>query len=151
MARSFQQKLKILYLLRAFQEKTDEQHPMTVSDLIDYLEEFGITVERKTVYDDIETLRTFGLDIANRRSKPSGFYLASRDFELAELKLLADASSPRNLSQTRSRVSLSAKLQDLPVSMSRSRSSDRLLWGILSRMRTRAFITTLTSFTGEFP
>lgn len=91
MARSFQQKLKILYLLRAFQEKTDEQHPMTVSDLIDYLEEFGITVERKTVYDDIETLRTFGLDIANRRSKPSGFYLASRDFELAELKLLADA------------------------------------------------------------
>lgn len=104
MARSFQQKLKILYLMRAFMELTDEQHPMTVPELMDYLAGFGIMVERKTVYDDIETLRTFGLDIDNRRGKPSGFYLASRDFELAELKLLADAvQSSRFITDKKSR------------------------------------------------
>lgn len=91
MAKSFHQKLKILYLMRAFSELTDEQHPMTVNDLILYLEGFGICAERKTIYDDIETLRVFGMDIVNRRAKPAGFYLGSRDFELAELKLLVDA------------------------------------------------------------
>lgn len=91
MPKSFQQKMKILYLMRAFSEKTDEKHPMTVRDIMTYLEEFGISVERKTVYDDIEALRVFGMDIRNRRERPAGFYLASREFELAELKLLVDA------------------------------------------------------------
>ncbi|MDO4519804.1 MAG: WYL domain-containing transcriptional regulator [Eubacteriales bacterium] len=91
MARSSQQKLKILYMLRLFMEKTDEQHPITVAEIMEYLSGYGIMVERKTVYDDIETLRLFGLDIINRRAKPSGFYLGSREFELAELKLLVDA------------------------------------------------------------
>ncbi|MCF0134058.1 MAG: WYL domain-containing protein [Blautia sp.] len=91
MAKSFQQKLKILYLMRVFMEKTDEQHPLTVAELIDYLDRQGIRAERKTIYDDIETLRLFGMDIINRRAKPSGFYLGSRNFELAELKLLVDA------------------------------------------------------------
>lgn len=91
MAKSSQQKLKILYLMKAFTERTDEEHPMTVQELLDYLQEYGITAERKTIYDDIEALRTFGMDIVNRREKPAGFYLAARPFELAELKLLVDA------------------------------------------------------------
>lgn len=91
MAKSSQQKLKILYLMRVFMEKTDEQHPMTVQELITYLGQYGITAERKTIYDDIEVLRLFGLDIVNRRMQPSGFYLGRRDFELPELKLLVDA------------------------------------------------------------
>lgn len=91
MSRSFGQKLKILYLMKFFQERTDEKHPATVKELISYLAEMGISVERKTIYDDIETLRFFGMDIVSRREKPSGFYLASREFEVAELKLLVDA------------------------------------------------------------
>ena len=91
MPKSFQQKLNILYLMRVFSEKTDEAHPMSVKDLISYLESLGIHAERKTIYDDIETLRVFGMDIMNRRERPSGFYLASREFETAELKLLVDA------------------------------------------------------------
>ena len=77
--------------MRVFSEKTDEAHPMSVKDLISYLESLGIHAERKTIYDDIETLRVFGMDIMNRRERPSGFYLASREFETAELKLLVDA------------------------------------------------------------
>lgn len=104
MPKSFNQKLKILYLLKVFSEKTDEEHPMTVQDLISYLAEWGIRVERKTVYDDIETLRLFGLDILNRRERPSGFYLASRTFELPELKLLVDAvQSSRFITKKKSR------------------------------------------------
>ena len=70
MPKSFQQKLKILYLMRVFSEKTDEAHPMSVKDLISYLESLGIHAERKTIYDDIETLRVFGIDIMNRRERP---------------------------------------------------------------------------------
>ena len=91
MPRSFQQKLKILYLMEIFYEKTDKTHPMSVKDLIACLEELGIHAERKTIYDDIETLRVYGMDIKNRRERPAGFYLESREFEVAELKLLVDA------------------------------------------------------------
>ena len=70
MPKSFNQKLKILYLMQVFMEKTDCGHPMSVPDLIQYLDGYGISVERKTVYDDIETLRIFGMKIENRREKP---------------------------------------------------------------------------------
>ena len=70
MPKSFNQKLKILYLMQVFMEKTDCEHPMSVPDLIQYLDGYGISVERKTVYDDIETLRIFGMKIENRREKP---------------------------------------------------------------------------------
>lgn len=91
MPRVFNQKIKILYLMRIFLEQTDEEHPMSVKELISYLNSLGISAERKTVYDDIETLRNFGMDILNRREHPAGFYLASREFELPELRLLVDA------------------------------------------------------------
>ncbi len=91
MAKSTNQKLKILYLMRLLMENTDEEHVMSMSDIIAALEEKGIDAERKSVYDDIEKLKIFGLDILNRRSEPSGYYIASRDFELPEIKLLVDA------------------------------------------------------------
>ena len=113
MAKSFGQKMKILYLMRVFAERTDERNPITVKELITYLEEFGISVERKTIYDDIETLRIFGMDIVNRREKPSGFYLASRDFELAELKILIDAVQSSKFITSRKSGQLIKKLESL--------------------------------------
>ncbi|MDC7287855.1 WYL domain-containing protein [Blautia schinkii] len=113
MPKSSQQKFKILYLMRVFLEQTDEQHPMTTNQLIDYLSECGISVERKTVYDDIETLRIFGMDIVNRRERPSGFYLASREFELAELKLLVDAVQSSRFITSKKSGQLIQKLEKL--------------------------------------
>ena len=75
MPRVFNQKIKILYLMRVFLERTDEEHPMSVKELIIYLNSLGISAERKTVYDDIETLRNFGMDILNRREQPAGSLL----------------------------------------------------------------------------
>ena len=90
MPRSFNQKLKILYLMKAFEEKTDREHPISVAEIIKYMDSYGISVERKAVYDDIETLRVFGMKIENRRGRPSGYFLADRKFELPELKILMD-------------------------------------------------------------
>lgn len=113
MPRVFNQKIKILYLMRIFLEQTDEEHPMSVKELIAYLNSLGISAERKTVYDDIETLRNFGMDILNRREHPAGFYLASREFELPELRLLVDAvQSSRCITNGKSRQ-LIRKLESL--------------------------------------
>ena len=113
MPKSFNQKLKILYLMQAFLERTDREHPMSVPDLILYLDGYGISVERKTVYEDIETLRIFGMKIENRREKPSGYYLADRDFSFPELKILMDAvQSSRFITERQSRE-LVRKLEHL--------------------------------------
>jgi predicted DNA-binding transcriptional regulator YafY len=72
-------------------EKTDEENTMTIIDMIAELERYGITAERKSIYDDIEALRHYGIDIATRKSKTTDYFVASRVFELPELKLLVDA------------------------------------------------------------
>lgn len=113
MPKSFRQKLKIIYLMEAFQKKSDENHPLTVNDLMNYLKDYGISAERKTIYDDIEMLRIYGMDIVNRREKPAGFFLATRNFEMAELKLLVDAvQSSKFITQKKSRQ-LIRKLESL--------------------------------------
>lgn len=91
MSKSSNQKLKLLYLLKTLMEKTDTEHTLTVPEMILELNRYGINAERKSIYDDIESLKTFGIDILCRKSKAYGYYIASRSFELAELKLLADA------------------------------------------------------------
>ncbi len=90
MARFENQKLKILYIYDMLLSETDEEHPLTVADIIAKLEKIGIKAERKSIYSDIALLETYGLDIVCDKSKSNKYYVASRDFELAELKLLAD-------------------------------------------------------------
>lgn len=63
MAKSGMQKMKILLVMKELLEKTDENHPVTVSELVLMLGRNGIAAERKSVYHDIETLIKFGLDI----------------------------------------------------------------------------------------
>ena len=113
MPRSFNQKLKILYLMKLLQEKTDREHPVSVKNIIQTMEAYGISVERKTVYDDIETLRTFGMKIGSRRGKPAGFYLEERTFELPELKFLMDAVQSSKFITEKQSAALVRKLEDL--------------------------------------
>lgn len=90
MAKSSNQKLKLIYLAEIFEKYTDDEHFITVSQMIDMLAVRGISAERKSIYNDIDALRSFGMDIECKREKTTGYYLASRNFELAELKLLVD-------------------------------------------------------------
>lgn len=91
MAKGASQKGKLLALIEIFAQKSDEAHPITLAEIQDALSSYGISAERKSLYDDMETLRAYGYDIISVKSKSTGYYLASRRFELAELKLLADA------------------------------------------------------------
>ena len=92
MAKSENQKQKILVLLDLFKSKTDEEHGVTTSDIIDYLAEHGIKAERKTVYADLNTLKEYGYEISKEKKDGNYYYtLLDRDFQLPELKLLVDA------------------------------------------------------------
>ena len=91
MAKGNNQKLKIVYLIKIFMEKTDDEHSITMSDIISELNSYGITAERKSLYNDIESLRQYGYDIiGEQHNRTYYYYLAGRQFELAELKLLVD-------------------------------------------------------------
>lgn len=97
------QRLKILYLYRILLERSDEEHIITMPEIIKQLELYGISAARKALYDDIEALKTYGLDIISVRGDKSGYYVGNRDFELPELKLLADAvTSSRFLTEKKS-------------------------------------------------
>ncbi len=86
------QKMKLLYLMKILTERTDENHMLTANELCEILQtEYDVPAERKSIYSDIDALREFGLDIEQQRGKTPGYYIASRQFELAELKLLVDA------------------------------------------------------------
>lgn len=114
MPKSANQKIKILYLMRLFQEKTDEEHGLTLAEITAELAKLGVAAERKTLYDDIEILRVFGLDIEQRKEKNTvRYHLVSRDFELPELKLLVDAVQASKFITEKKSVSLIKKLQKL--------------------------------------
>ena len=92
MAKDASQKLKILHLMRIFLEKTDETHSITMPEIIKALEIQGISAERKSIYNDIESLRLYGMDIIGEADGKSFKYrVVNRTFELAELKLLVDS------------------------------------------------------------
>jgi len=92
MPKASSQKLKILYVMEYLLRNSDEEHPVSISQIADYLEAHDIPAQRKSLYDDIEALRKYGLDIIQtNRGKVYGYYIASRDFELPELKLLVDS------------------------------------------------------------
>ena len=113
MARSENQKLKLLYLTEMFAEQTDEDHPFKMQDIVDYLARRDVKVERKTVYDDIECLREHGLDIVLRRGADGGYFLGARDVELSELKLLVDAVLSSKFLTTKKSLELIGKLEKL--------------------------------------
>lgn len=91
MEKSSNSKLKLLYVMRFLLEKTDEEHTVTVQEIISELKSMGLSSERKSIYEYIDLLQEYGLDIICRREKRNRYFIGSRDFELPELKLLVDA------------------------------------------------------------
>lgn len=113
MPKSYHQKLKMQYIVKYLYEWTDEQHPVTTRQLIEYLDQNGIMAERKSIYDDIALLQDFGMDIIKLAGRGGGYYLASREFELAELKILVDlVQSSKFITEKKSRE-LIRKLESL--------------------------------------
>lgn len=114
MAKTNNQKLKLLHILRLLNEKTDDNHFLTATQLIEELEKEGITAERKSIYHDIEELIAFGYDIIHVKSKVNGgYYMGCRDFELAELKLLVDAVQSSKFITKKKSAELIKKIEKL--------------------------------------
>ena len=97
-------KLRPLYLAKILYERTDEDHYLTTMQLAQILEEeYGIPAHRQTIKTDIELLQQFGMDIQDVKSTQNRYNLISRQFEIAELKLLIDAvQSSKFISKERS-------------------------------------------------
>lgn len=113
MARGANQKLKPLILQETLLQRTDEDHPITVQELIAALEPWGVSAERKSIYDDLEALREFGLDVQSRKGKNPGWFVGDRPFQLAELKLLVDAVQSCKFITKRKSDDLIRKLESL--------------------------------------
>lgn len=111
MAKSAMQKSKILYLMKIFYEQTDDEHGLTVGEIIDRLDSIGVSAERKSIYDDIETLRAFGLDIEMRKDRQFRYHLISRALELPELKLLVDSVQSSKFISHKKSMELIKKLE----------------------------------------
>ena len=105
MPKSDNQKLKIFYILDYLERNSHQDKPVRASDLIGMLDrQHNISCDRKTVYSDIAALQDYGVDIVSIPGKNGGYYIASRNFELPELKLLIDAvQSSRYLTEKKSR------------------------------------------------
>lgn len=105
MSRGTNQKLKLIYLMKILLEKTDDEHSLTLVEILNELAKYDITAERKSIYADFESLRLFGLDIISEaRNRTVYYHIGSRDFELAELKLLVDSvQSSKFITEKKSR------------------------------------------------
>ena len=104
------QKLKLPYLMRYLLRESDEKHPVTVAQMIAELERLGVSAERKSIYDDLEALRLFGLDIVQEHGQ---YYVGGRDFELPELKLLVDSIQSSKFITEKKTLALIKKLEGL--------------------------------------
>ncbi|MCL1847723.1 MAG: WYL domain-containing protein [Coriobacteriia bacterium] len=106
-------KTKILHLQDILLSETDDEHGLTMPQIIDRLCECGIDAERKAIYDDLEALEAYGLDIIRGRGAGAEYAIGNRQFELPELLLLIDAvQSSRFLTKKKSEA-LIVKLQRL--------------------------------------
>ncbi|MCR4989881.1 MAG: transcriptional regulator [Lachnospiraceae bacterium] len=114
MPKEAKQKIKLLYILEALLKNTDEHNCLSASDLIEMLAEKEVFVERKTVFSDIATLKEAGYDIGLSKSKNGGgYYIASREFELPELKIITEAILSSRYITSKKSKELILKLESL--------------------------------------
>lgn len=136
MPKSDNQKLKIFYILDYLQKNSHQDHPVRAAELLTMLEQqHNIVCERKTIYSDIAALQEYGVDIVSMPGKNGGYYIASRNFELPELKLLIDAvQSSRFLTEKKSRELIEKLCSQCSVYDARLMRRDVLVSGRVKSM-----------------
>ena len=106
MSRGTNQKFKFIYLMKIMQEKTDDEHSLTMPQIMEELEKYDVTAERKSIYTDFQDMtEKFGVEIIKEQiGRETYYHVGTREFELAEVKLLIDAiQSSKFITQTKSR------------------------------------------------
>ena len=123
MASGASQKLKLLHIVDILKEYSDEEHPISAAFIISKLGSYGISAERKAIYDDIECLIEYGFDILKTRTPKIGYFLAARDFELPEIYLLQDAVRTAHFISEKKTRDLCRKLDGMLSSHQLSRNT----------------------------
>ncbi len=113
MAKGQNQKLKLLYLLDYLRQNTNPEHPVSREKIEEYLRSNDISIERKTVYDDIAQLNEYGACIEQIKGKNGGYYCDSGEFELSEIKMLVDSVQSSKFITEKQSMDLIAKLEHL--------------------------------------
>ena len=136
MPKSDNQKLKIFYIWDYLNENSHQDHPVRAVELMQMLEhQHNILCDRKTVYSDIAALQDYGVDIVSIPGKNGGYYIASRNFELPELKLLIDAVlSSRFLTEKKSRELIEKLCKECSIHDARLMRRDMLISGRVKSM-----------------
>ena len=131
MPKSSNQKLKLLYLLRYLERCSDEDNHVRIRAMQEELARYGISAERKSLYSDLDALRSFDLEIEEENG---GYWLASRAFEMPELKLLVDSVQSSRFITKKKSGQLIKKLEDL-TSAGKARQLQRQVY-VLNRVKT---------------
>ena len=128
MPKGTNQKLKLVYIIKYLLENSDENHKVTMADILRYLDSYEISAERKSIYADIEAIRDLGIDVVGEKiGRDFYYYVISRDFEVAELKLLVDAIQSSKFITEKKSSELIKKLQGL-VSVHEAKQLQRQLY-----------------------
>ncbi|MCD7741244.1 MAG: WYL domain-containing protein [Ruminococcus sp.] len=85
------QRLRLIYLQEIFKKESDAEHRLSLAEITKKLERYGISIKRKALYEDINSLILYGMNINSTKGKYAKYWLEDNEFELAELKLLADS------------------------------------------------------------
>jgi len=109
MPRGSNQKFKFTYLMKIMAEKTDDEHSLTMPQILEELEKYEVSAERKSIYEDFKDMSKLGIDIIKeQRGRETFYHIAGREFELAEVKLLIDAvQSAKFITQKKSKSLIS--------------------------------------------
>ena len=130
-----QQKMKISFLSEYLLRNSDEEHPVTATEILDHLASQGIEVSRKVLYSDLEALGDIGLDLQTvRMGSTTGYFIGERDFQLPEMKLLVDAVQSSKFITAKKSMELIGKLEKL-VSVHQAKQLRCQVW-VRGRMKT---------------
>ena len=102
-----------LLILRLLMERSDASHPVSMDEILEMLDREGFPSSRKSVYQDIDSLISCGYDVVTLKGARFGYYLASRDFEPAELKLLVDSVQSSRFITSKKTSELIRKIESL--------------------------------------
>ena len=143
MARGRKQKLKLFYLYKIMCEETDRTHYLSMPEIVDRLASYGVDADRKALYDDMEALKLFGIDIQKTRDGARTYYnVMNRPFELAEMKILVDAvQASKFISEKETKVIIKKLLDLLSMNDARLLERDVHVPGQIKNMRESVYHT----------
>ena len=115
-------KQRIVRMLRLFQTQTDEEHPISTFEIIEYFKGLGTAIDRNTTRDDVDTLNACGIEVIILEGRPNRYYFTDSRFQLPELKLLVDAVEGSKFITAKKSGELVAKI----ISMASTGYADQL-------------------------